>query len=56
MSKKDNEPELIKILSQRIVDAQSNLRVLDAIKWDEAIKQDFFKHKGKKLGDRAVFW
>lgn len=36
-------------LSERIVDAQKPIRVLDALKWDEEIQQYFFKHKCKKL-------
>ncbi|KTC85854.1 MULTISPECIES: flavohemoglobin expression-modulating QEGLA motif protein [Legionella] len=40
---------VIQDLSRRIVEAQSQIRILDSIKWDESIKQDFFKHKGKRL-------
>ncbi|MBA2649244.1 MAG: flavohemoglobin expression-modulating QEGLA motif protein [Legionella sp.] len=40
---------IIQKLSQRIVEAQHKIRILDSIKWDETIKKDFFKHKGKKL-------
>lgn len=36
-------------LSQRIVKAQQPIRVLDAIKWDNQIKQDFFKHQFREL-------
>jgi len=32
----------VKSLSDRIVKAQQPIRVLDAIKWDDGIKQDFF--------------
>ncbi|WP_347251630.1 tyrosine/phenylalanine carboxypeptidase domain-containing protein, partial [Legionella sp.] len=39
----------IQDLSRRIVEAQSQIRILDSIKWDDSIKQDFFKHKGKRL-------
>lgn len=46
-----DEVDAIRELSKRIVDAQSNIRILDSIKWDERIKKDFFKHKGKKLPD-----
>lgn len=35
-------------ISQRIVEAQRNIRILDSIKWDDQVRQDFFKHKGKK--------
>lgn len=40
---------IIQELSQRIVEAQSQIRILDSIKWDEQIKEDFFKNKAKKL-------
>ncbi|KTD66162.1 flavohemoglobin expression-modulating QEGLA motif protein [Legionella spiritensis] len=43
------EAEIIKGLSQRLVEAQRQIRILDSIKWDESIKQDFFKHKAQKL-------
>jgi uncharacterized protein (TIGR02421 family) len=39
----------VKALSDRIVKAQQPIRVLDAIKWDEGIKQDFFKNGCKAL-------
>lgn len=40
---------IVQDLSQRIVDAQRKIRILDSIKWDDSIKKEFFKHKGKKL-------
>ncbi len=43
------ELESIQELSQRIIDAQRSIRILDLIKWDDSIKQDFFKHKCQKL-------
>lgn len=42
---------IIQELSKRIVDAQRKIRILDSIKWDDRIKQDFFKNKAKKLPD-----
>jgi uncharacterized protein (TIGR02421 family) len=48
MSFKTAELEAIQALSQRIVDAQKDIRILDAIKWDESIYKDFFHHEGKK--------
>ena len=39
----------IKLLSNRLVDAQRPIHILDSIKWNDQIKQDFFKHKFKKL-------
>ena len=49
MSLKKKELTAIKKLSQRLIDAQQNIRILDQIKWDDSIQRDFFKHKGKKL-------
>jgi uncharacterized protein (TIGR02421 family) len=43
------ELSIVHELSQRIVEAQRQIRILDSIKWDESIKEDFFKHKGKRL-------
>lgn len=40
---------IIQELSQRLVEAQRQIRILDSIKWDETIREDFFKNKGKKL-------
>lgn len=36
-------------LSDRLVEIQRPIRILDAIKWDDAIKEDFFAHQGQKL-------
>lgn len=44
-----NELEIIQSLSSRLVEAQRNIRILDSIKWDDAIKEDFFLHKTQKL-------
>lgn len=43
--------ELLKIqqFSKRLVDAQRKIRILDSIKWNHSIKQEFFKNKAKKL-------
>ena len=41
--------EAIKGLSDRIVEAQRPIRVLDAIKWDDEVRDAFFKSKFKKL-------
>ncbi|WP_133127981.1 flavohemoglobin expression-modulating QEGLA motif protein [Legionella nagasakiensis] len=49
MSERETEFAVIQELSRRIVEAQSKIRILDCIKWDEAIREDFFQHKGKKL-------
>lgn len=39
----------VKTLSDRIVKAQQPIRILDAIKWDDSIKQEFFKNNCKEL-------
>lgn len=51
------ELPIIQMLSKRIVEAQRQIRILDSIKWDDSIRQDFFKHQGKKLPavDRAYY-
>jgi uncharacterized protein (TIGR02421 family) len=46
---KASELELIKALSNRLVEAQRKIRILDSIKWDDAVKKDFFRHKGQRL-------
>lgn len=43
------ELPIIQELSQRIVEAQRKIRILDSIKWDETVRHEFFKAKGKKL-------
>lgn len=43
------EQQLIRDLSERIVQAQKPLQILDAIKWGPEIKTEFFKHKAKEL-------
>jgi uncharacterized protein (TIGR02421 family) len=43
------EHQIIREISDKIVVAQEPIRILDAIKWDEEVKQDFFKNKFQKL-------
>ncbi len=38
----------IKELSDRLVLLQKPIRILNAVKWDDHIKEDFLAHKGKK--------
>jgi len=40
---------IIHELSERIVKAQKPIRILDALKWNHAVKEEFFKHRFKKL-------
>ncbi|MBT8768567.1 flavohemoglobin expression-modulating QEGLA motif protein [Metapseudomonas boanensis] len=41
--------QTIRALSDRIVLAQTPIRVLDAVKWDDSVRQGFLKHKGKSM-------
>lgn len=43
------EQEIIRDLSNRIVAAQKPIQILDAVKWDDTIRQNFFKTKCKEL-------
>ncbi|MFB4369089.1 MULTISPECIES: flavohemoglobin expression-modulating QEGLA motif protein [unclassified Pseudomonas] len=47
----------VRALSDRIVEAQTPIRVLDAVKWDDSIRQTFLKHKGRELPaiDRSYY-
>ncbi|MEK1906117.1 MAG: flavohemoglobin expression-modulating QEGLA motif protein [Pseudomonas sp.] len=47
----------IRTLSSRLVEAQTPIRVLDAIKWDDNIRQGFIKAKGKEMPavDRSYY-
>ncbi|MFY7698096.1 MAG: flavohemoglobin expression-modulating QEGLA motif protein [Legionella sp.] len=49
MSLPEAELAVISELSKRIIEAQRNIRILDLIKWDKGIRQEFFSHKGEKL-------
>jgi uncharacterized protein (TIGR02421 family) len=44
-----SEHQIIREISDKIVVAQGPIRILDAIKWDDEIKQEFFKNKCEKL-------
>jgi len=43
------DEKAIRELSDRIVEAQNPIRVLDAIKWGNDVKAEFFEHKFRKL-------
>lgn len=49
MTENTSERQKIRILSDRIVALQQPIRILDAIKWDDEIKNDFFKNKCQQL-------
>lgn len=48
MPEKD-ELTIIQGLSKRLVEAQRQIRILDSIKWDNSIKENFFAKKVKQL-------
>lgn len=43
------EQEIIRNLSNRIVAAQKPIQILDAVKWDENVRQNFFKAGCKEM-------
>ncbi|STX51944.1 Domain of uncharacterised function (DUF1704) [Legionella busanensis] len=51
------ELAVIQELSTRLVEAQSQIRILDSIKWDDSIRQQFFSDKASKLPavDKAYY-
>ncbi|MEO4049050.1 flavohemoglobin expression-modulating QEGLA motif protein [Pseudomonas sp. CAU 1711] len=48
MSRRKDYHEIIRTLSSRLVEAQTPIRVLDAVKWDDEVRQGFLDAKGKK--------
>ncbi|MER0040360.1 flavohemoglobin expression-modulating QEGLA motif protein [Pseudomonas sp. MGal98] len=48
---------VVRALSDRIVEAQTPIRVLDAVKWDDSIRQAFLHSKGRELPavDRSYY-
>lgn len=55
--KNDDYLQIIRSLSDRLVEAQTPIRVLDAVKWDDSIREDFFAGGFRKLPavDRAYY-
>ena len=53
----DEYQRTVRALSDRIVEAQSPVRVLDAVKWDDGVRQDFFASGCRELPkvDRAWY-
>lgn len=41
--------QVIRDLSERVVAAQKPIRILDSIKWNPEVREQFFKHKCKQL-------
>ena len=50
----DDYHEIIRALSGRLVEAQTPIRVLDAIKWDDSVRQGFWRHVPLALAIGAV--
>lgn len=57
MSRQEDYHDIIRALSGRLVEAQTPIRVLDAVKWDDSVRQAFLGAKGKALPpvDRAFY-
>lgn len=55
--KHDDYLQIIRSLSDRLVEAQTPIRVLDAVKWDDSIRDGFFAGGFRKLPavDRAYY-
>lgn len=49
MGRRNDYHEIIRSLSTRLVEAQTPIRVLDAVKWDDGVRQGFLDSKGKRL-------
>ncbi len=49
MSESEQAPELVIVqaLSTRMIEAQRQIRILDCIKWDDSVKDAFFRNKGE---------
>lgn len=45
----DEYQSIIRGLSDRLVEAQTPIRVLDAVKWDDSVRQEFFRTKAQVL-------
>ncbi|WP_040261993.1 MULTISPECIES: flavohemoglobin expression-modulating QEGLA motif protein [Pseudomonas] len=52
----DDYQQTVRTLSDRIVAAQTPIRILDAVKWDDDIRQRFLKAKGKALPEVDRAW
>lgn len=46
-----NEIENIRLFSNRLIDAQKDIRILDAVHWDDEIRKRFLTAGGKKMPD-----
>lgn len=48
MKTNDSLAATVKELSDRLVTLQKPIRILDAVNWDAKVRQEFFRHKGKR--------
>ncbi len=57
MSRQEDYHDIIRALSGRLVEAQTPIRVLDAVKWDDGVREAFLAGKGKVLPpvDKAYY-
>lgn len=46
----------VRRLSDRLVAAQKPIRILDAVKWDEAVERDFFARRAEELPAVTAEW
>ena len=44
---------MVRALSDRVVEAQRPIRILDAIKWDEDVERDFFEQWNRRRRRRC---
>ncbi len=53
----DPYQQTVRALSDRLVEAQAPIRILDAVKWDESIRQAFLAAGGRELPqvDRSYY-
>lgn len=49
MALDEKELVIIQQISERLVNAQHSIRILDSVKWDDSIKKYFFEHGAEKL-------
>src|SRR5580700_12256309 len=48
--------EIVAQLAGRIVEAQRPIRILQAIRWENSVEEDFLKHKGRELPKVGPEW
>ncbi len=48
--------EIVAQIAGRIVEAQRPIRILQAIRWDNSVEEDFLRHKGRELPKIGPEW